>query len=116
MMRAGVRIAMTGAGSINALGCGVEAFSRALRDGRCGIGPLSLFPTAGHRCHTVAEVPDLRPPDWAPRVIRRRASRTALLALHAAGEACRASELAPGDMAAVGVVIGTTTGGMPVGE
>jgi 3-oxoacyl-[acyl-carrier-protein] synthase II len=111
-----IRVAITGAGSINAVGAGVDAFARALREGRCGIGPLSLFPTTGHRSETAAEVPNLVPPEWLPRAVRRRASRTAVLALHAAHEALAAANLTAVDQAAAGVVLGTTTGGMPVGE
>jgi 3-oxoacyl-[acyl-carrier-protein] synthase II len=110
------RIAITGTGSINALGVGVDVFAQALRAGRCGIGPLSVFPTTGHRSGTAAEVRDLRPPAWAPRSARRRASRTALLALHAAGEAWATAGIGEADRAAAGLVVGTTTGGMPVGE
>lgn len=111
-----IRIAITGAGSINALGTGVAAFARGLRDGRCGIGPLSLFPTAGHRSGTAAEVRDLAPPAWLPRALRRRASRTAVLALYAAEEALTAARLPEADKANAALVLGTTTGGMPVGE
>src|SRR5512139_314360 len=102
-----IRVAITGAGSINALGVGVDAFARALREGRCGIGPLSVFPATGHRSGTVAEVRDLKAPNWTPPSIRRRASRTAVLALHAAHEALESAGLGRVDMAAAGLVIGT---------
>ncbi|MBI4517702.1 MAG: beta-ketoacyl-[acyl-carrier-protein] synthase family protein [Deltaproteobacteria bacterium] len=108
------RIAITGLGSINALGVGVAAFAEGLRAGSCGIGELSLFSSAGFRSSTAAEVKELHPPAWLPRATVRRASRTTLLALMAAAEAWRMAGLTePGD---AGVVIGTTTGGMAAGE
>lgn len=113
------RIAITGMGSINALGVGVEGFADGLCAGRCGIGELSLFPSAGFRTSCAAEVKDLEPPSWLPSVLRRRASRSALLALVAADEAWSMAGLsahASASGAGAGVVIGTTTGGMLGGE
>lgn len=107
------RIAITGIGSINALGNGVEAFDDGLRAGRCGIGELTLFSAEGYRSSIAAEVRGLQSPSWLPRRLRRRASRTSLLALIAAREAWDAAGL---DGGGVGIVVGTTTGGMLVAE
>jgi 3-oxoacyl-[acyl-carrier-protein] synthase II len=110
----GRRIAITGVGSINALGTGVEVFAAALREGRCGIGELTVFPSTGFRTTLAAEVRHLAPPPVsAPRLLRGVA-RTGLLALTATLEAWRMAGL--GDGSAVGVLLGTTTGGMAVGE
>jgi 3-oxoacyl-[acyl-carrier-protein] synthase II len=110
------RIAITGMGSINALGVGVEAFAHGLRAGRCAIRTLSLFPTSGFRTTIAAEIEDLELPAWIPPAIARRASRSAMLALIAADEAWCTAGLARHDRNSVGVVIGTTTGGMATGE
>ncbi len=110
------RVAITGLGSINALGVGVEAFTAGLRAGRCGIGTLSLFPTDGFRSSRAAEVEALTPPPWLAPAAARRLSRTALLALIAAAEALDMAGLAPDALAKTGVVLGTTTGGMASGE
>ncbi len=110
------RIAITGMGSINALGVGVERFAEGLRAGRCGIGPLSLFPVTGFRSTCAAEVHALVAPGWLPPRLARRASRSALLALIAAGEAWRMAGLGAEAGAGVGVVLGSTTGGMATGE
>jgi 3-oxoacyl-[acyl-carrier-protein] synthase II len=110
----GHRIAITGYGSINALGVGVEAFAAALRDGRCGIGELTLFPNTGFRTTVAAEVRELTAPASLPSRLVDGLSRTGLLALIAADEAWRTAAL--GDGEGVGVVIGTTTGGMSGAE
>jgi 3-oxoacyl-[acyl-carrier-protein] synthase II len=110
------RIAITGLGSINALGTGVEAFAQGLQAGTCGIGELSLFPSAGCRTSRAAEVRGLAPPAWLPHAVARRAARSALLALIAAGEAWQTAALSGEDAAGTGVVMGTTTGGMASGE
>jgi 3-oxoacyl-[acyl-carrier-protein] synthase II len=119
-----MRIAITGYGSINALGTGVEAFADGLRAGRCAIGPLTLFPSDGYRCALAAEVRDLRPPSDVAHAALRGASRTGLLAVTAALEAWRmataggrhGTPVERRDAADVGVVIGTTTGGITDGE
>lgn len=110
------RVAITGAGSINALGVGVAAFAEGLQAGRCAVGELSLFPAAGFRSTCAAEVKRLEPPASVPRAITRRASRTTLLALVAAAEAWAMAAIDPPDHESTGVVIGTTTGGMASGE
>jgi len=109
------RIAITGLGSINALGTGIDAFAAALRDASCGIGELTLFPSAGYRSTLAAEVHAPTAPAGVPRALVRGASRTALLALIAALEAWRMAGL--GEQGTnTGVVVGTTTGGMVGGE
>lgn len=113
------RVAITGFGSINALGRGAAAFADGLRGGRCGIGELSLFPSTGFRTTRAAEARDLLPPAWLPNAVWRRASRSARLALVAADEAWNMAGCGTqprGWSEGVGVVIGTTTGGMPSGE
>jgi len=105
-----MRVVITGAGSINALGEGVDAFADGLQRGRCGIAALSLFEAAAYRSACAAEVHDLAAPAWLPKPIARRASRSDLLALIAAREAVDGAVLAGG--ADVGVVVGATTGGM----
>ncbi len=104
------RVAVVGAGSINALGVGVEAFADGLRNARCGIASLSLFDGNSYRSSCAAEVRALGAPAWLSRPIARRASRSDLLAAIAAREALAVAGL---DGAAdIGIAIGATTGGM----
>lgn len=108
------RIAVTGLGSINALGAGVAAFEAGLRAGRCGIGALTRFAPAGYRTACAAEAPEPVVPARVGRRTAQRLSLTARLALVAAAEAWAGAGLADGR--ACGVVLGTTTGGMATGE
>jgi 3-oxoacyl-[acyl-carrier-protein] synthase II len=110
------RVAITGMGSVNALGTGVEPFAAGLRAGRCGIGSLSIFPRDGFRSQQAAEVRDLSAPPFVPRALARRASRSGLLALVAAEEAWRGAGLEVDRRKEIAVVLGTTTGGMAKGE
>jgi 3-oxoacyl-[acyl-carrier-protein] synthase II len=105
-----MRVVITGAGSINALGVGVDVFADGLRRGRCGIAALSLFDSTGYRSRCAAEVHNLVAPAWLPKAVARRASRSDLLAMIAAREAVDAAALA--GITNVGVAVGATTGGM----
>jgi 3-oxoacyl-[acyl-carrier-protein] synthase II len=101
-------VAVTGCGTINALGRDVPAFWSRLVRGDCGIAPVTgLFGDA--ESVQVAAVPDP-----LPRVaVREPMSRTDHLALVAALEAVRTANL-PADGASyrVAIVVGTTTGGI----
>ncbi len=109
------RVVITGAGSINSLGAGYAAYAKGLREGRVAIGPVSLFSTSGYRSSLAAEVKELSAPAWVPRNIARHASRSDLMALIAAREALDSAAW-PGDFDELGVILGTTTGGMGRGE
>jgi len=106
------RVVITGAGSINALGNGTRAFAEALRNSRCGIAPLTLFDASGYRTSCAAEVRDLTPPAWLKPAVARHSSRSDLLALIAAHEAL-AQAGADSAASGLGIVLGTTVGGMP---
>src|SRR5262249_57659526 len=55
------RVVITGIGAVSALGGDVAALTAGLIEGRCGIGPLTLFPYRGP-CPPPAEVPHALPP------------------------------------------------------
>jgi 3-oxoacyl-[acyl-carrier-protein] synthase II len=106
-------VVITGLGAVSAFGAGVSPLAAALRDGRAGVGALTLFPHAG-RCRSAAEVPAL-PHDGVatlPRATVRRLSRPDRFALAAAAEACRAAGLDPALRRAAALFVGATTGGM----
>ncbi|MGH7818645.1 MAG: beta-ketoacyl-[acyl-carrier-protein] synthase family protein, partial [Candidatus Binatia bacterium] len=108
------RVVITGIGSVNGFGGGVPLFLDALREGRCAIGEMTLFPTVGFRCHraAVAPLPDVS--SFVRPALERRLSRSDRLALFAAREAWERSGLGAGKIARerIAVVVGGTTGGM----
>jgi 3-oxoacyl-[acyl-carrier-protein] synthase II len=77
------RVAVTGIGLMSALGSTREEVWRAMLDGRCGIGDVSLFDTTGYRSPKAAEIkPYPRDPAFAPKAWNRlsRSDQTAILA------------------------------------
>jgi 3-oxoacyl-[acyl-carrier-protein] synthase II len=108
------RVVVTGAGSWNGLGGGVPAFLEALRSGRCAIGDMTLFSTAGFRTHRAAVAPTPEVGDRLSASFAARLSRSDRMALAAAREAWLASGIAEAKLARerIAVVVGGTTGGM----
>jgi 3-oxoacyl-[acyl-carrier-protein] synthase II len=103
-----VRIVVTGAGMVSAVGGDVESTWAAVLAGARGMGTVSLFDATSYKSNIAAEVRGLRSVDedtW---------SRTAEMGLVAAREASLSGRLAEARLAGlrIGLVVGATTGGM----
>jgi 3-oxoacyl-[acyl-carrier-protein] synthase II len=111
---------ITGLGTINAIAAGVPEFHGALRNGVCGIGPVTVFDTTDFKTHTGGEVKRFDPHGMIPQEFSiKRMSRSDILAMAAATEALKNAGLFPvpdGLLADTGVVIGGGAGGMLEGE
>jgi 3-oxoacyl-[acyl-carrier-protein] synthase II len=108
------RVAVTGLGVIAAIGEGVDEFRKGLFGGRCGIGPVTLFDTAGFPCRVAAQANGLDGrAQFEPKAIRR-ISRCDMLGLIAAEQALSNAGLNPNacDPARMGTVMGGGAGGM----
>jgi 3-oxoacyl-[acyl-carrier-protein] synthase II len=115
-----VRVVITGVGTINAVARNAAEFTAALQEGRCGIGPLSVFDTTDFRTHTGGEVSGFNPRTRIPAPYRgKRMSRSDAMAMTATLEALQAAGLfpLPDELhETTGVAIGGGAGGMPEGE
>jgi len=110
------RAVVTGAGVITALGRGWEVNAAGFRAGQQRFEPVTLFDTSRHRTKIAAEVKlpkDLPARNLKPQVVRRL-DRAAKLLLWAADEAWRQAALS--SIAELPIVLGTTSGGMGLGE
>ncbi|MCL4786127.1 MAG: beta-ketoacyl-[acyl-carrier-protein] synthase family protein [Verrucomicrobia bacterium] len=111
-----VRVVITGAGIVTALGAGWRVNADGFRAGRTAFRPVTLFDVARQRSKIAAEV-DL--PDSLPRnalldkTVNRldRAMRMLLLAAH---EAWTQAGWEPAER--IPVILGTTSGGMSLGQ
>jgi 3-oxoacyl-[acyl-carrier-protein] synthase II len=110
------RVVITGLGTINSIAKSVPEFARALKEGVCGIGPVTVFDTTDFRTKTGGEVKAFGPRDFIPDVFSiKRMSRSDLMAMAAALEALKDAGLfpVPDDLREeTGVVIGGGAGGM----
>ena len=106
------RVGITGMGVISPAGTGVEAFLRALRDRRSGIGELDRFDAERSACRRAALVRDFNPRRLMPTLQLRRMDLVGQFATVAVGQALADAGLAtdPAACARVGLVVGTTRG------
>ena len=108
------RVAVTGLGIITAIGESIPTFRDGLFNGKCGIGPISLFETTDFPCQVAAQVKARNLGAlFEPQEIRR-VSRCDLLGLIAAQEALLDSglDLERCDRNNIAVVLGGGAGGM----
>ena len=106
------RIAITGIGTVCAIGGDAASFTEALRRGERGFSRIDDPRLAGLRATHAALVRGLEPDPAAPDEIRT-ADRIVHLALRALGESLRSAGLAAEGLGPRGgVVLGTCSGGM----
>ncbi|MFN0115897.1 MAG: beta-ketoacyl-[acyl-carrier-protein] synthase family protein [Paracoccaceae bacterium] len=112
------RVAITGAGTINALGHDVPATFAALREGRCGIGPLNLRDVERLGVRIGAQVREWYPERHLDRQRIAMCDRFTQFALVAAREAVGQSGLDFSGALGLeaGVVLGTAGGGVITGD
>jgi nodulation protein E len=108
------RVVITGAGTINPLGHTVPATLQAMREGRCGIGPLEMRDVDRLSIRIGGQVKDYDPDVHYNRQQQALYDRFTQFTLIAAGEALEQSGLDfSGQLAAeAGVVFGTSGGGL----
>ncbi|MCP3971212.1 MAG: beta-ketoacyl-[acyl-carrier-protein] synthase family protein [Rhodobacteraceae bacterium] len=108
------RVAITGAGTINALGHDVPATMEAMREGRCGIGPLDIRDVDRLSVKIGGQVRGYEETGHFNRQQIALYDRFTQFALLSAGQAIEQSGLEfSGELAArSGVVLGTSGGGL----
>jgi 3-oxoacyl-[acyl-carrier-protein] synthase II len=93
---ADTRVVITGMGAINAVASNTAAFATALQQGRCGIGPVTVFDTAAFHTHTGGEVQGFDPREAIPSSFYgKRMSRADAMAMAATLEALTDAGLFP---------------------
>ena len=112
------RVVVTGLGAVTPLGIGVDATWQGMRDGRSGLGPITLFDATDFTSRIAGEVKGFDPAAWMePREVRHT-DRFVQFALAAAKQAGEDSGLdfAGEDGTRIGVLIGSGIGGNGVWE
>jgi 3-oxoacyl-[acyl-carrier-protein] synthase II len=114
MMR---RVVVTGIGCLSPNGNGREAFARALREGRSGVGRISLFDPEGLPTTIAGELKGFEPAAHVAAKDARHVSRAVPMAIAASAEALDdagidAASLTLLERRELGVVLGT--GGGPI--
>ena len=102
------RVVVTGLGVVSALGVGRDAHWAGLREGRSGIGPISLIPTKGLSIPIAGEAVGFRGEDHFSKAALLLRDRVAQMAVYAGREALTQAGLEIDEALAprVGVVLG----------
>ncbi len=108
------RIAITGLGALTPLGISVGETWEGLVQGRSGIGPITRFDPAGFSCRMAGEIRQSLSIEGLSKKWRNHLDPFVMYALVASGEALSQAGLERDDWdpARVGVVLGSSRGGM----
>lgn len=108
------RVVITGMGAITPLGNTVSAFREGIKGSRCGIGPISVFDTAGYKATLAAQVKDFDPSAHMEKREAKRLDRFSQFAIVAAKEAMADSGLQMDELDPyrIGCIIGSGIGGL----
>jgi len=106
------QVAITGLGIFCSTGKNVEEFAQSLKEGRTGIGLITLFDTSKYPCKIGAEIRDYRPEEFFKKKELKKLSRTDQFGLIASEEAVKTSAIRSYPSEEVGVCLGAGAGGM----
>jgi len=106
------RVVITGMGIFCSIGKSVDEFAQSLKEGRSGIGPVTLFDTSKYPSRIGAEVRGYQPEKYFKKRDLKRLSRTDQLGLIAAEEAVKDSGIDSYPPEEIGVCLGAGAGGM----
>lgn len=112
------RVCISGCGALSPIGHNVQAFWESLLAGRSGLGPIRSFDTAGITIARGGEIKNFHPEERLSADESGRLERIDQFSLFAARAALDDAELdlARIDPSRLGVVVGTSLGGMLAGE
>ena len=108
------RVVITGMGTVNPLGHNVADTWQAVRNGVCGIAPITQYDAAPQKVHLAAEVKDWDPTSVLDKKEVRHMARYAQLAMASANEAVADSglDLESIDRTRCGVIVSSGIGGI----
>ncbi len=112
------RVVVTGIGLICGVGNTTEEVWRNLLAGKSGVGPITQFDSSKHACRIAAEVKNFDPLNFIEKKEVKKMGRFIHLAIAAADEAMKMSELkvTPENAENIGVHIGSGIGGFDIIE
>lgn len=112
------RVVVTGVGLVSPVGIGTEETWQGLREGRNGIGQISLFDAAAFTCRIAGEVKNFDPLNYVEKKELKKMGRFIYFAIAAAEFAAKGANLKvdPSFAERAGVYIGSGIGGFDVIE
>lgn len=108
------RVVITGVGAVTPIGLTAAESWAAVKEGVCGIAPITLFDASAQKVNLAAEVKDFKPEEVLGKQESRRMSRFVQFAMAAAREAAKNAELnmENEDADRCGVMVSSGIGGL----
>lgn len=112
------RVVVTGLGTVNPAGNDIPSFWKSIKEGKTGIGPITLFDSEGYAAKVAGEVKDFDQTKYIDRKEARKMARFTVFAVAAAVQAAEDAGLKEGnfDPHKTGVCLGNGIGGFEVIE
>lgn len=112
------RVVITGMGAVTPIGNNTEEMWESVKNGSCGIAPITHYDTSGQKVKLAGEIKNLNIDDFIDKKASRKMDRFTQLALIAAKEAFSQSRLMidKEDATRCGVIISSGIGGLDVIE
>jgi 3-oxoacyl-[acyl-carrier-protein] synthase II len=112
------RVVVTGLGAITPIGNNLTEYWEGLKQGKNGIGLITLFDISQYACRIAGEVKGFDPLEYMDRKEAKRMARFSQFAIATSKQALRDANLEINDLNAeqIGVIIGTGVGGLSVME
>lgn len=112
------RVVVTGLGAVTPIGNTVEEFWKSVKEGKCGIGPITRFDTSEYKVHLAGEVKDFNAKDYLDFKTAKRMGRFSHYAIAASREAVADAglDISLEDPYRVGVIIGSGIGDLETSE
>ncbi|GHU02905.1 hypothetical protein FACS1894147_05920 [Spirochaetia bacterium] len=118
------KVVVTGMGVISPIGKSTVEFSRALKEGKSGVGKITAFDTTGFDVTIAGEVKDFDPSLWLDKKDARKMARFTQFAVAAAAQALDQAKLVKtledggkqitSDPELTGIVLGNGIGGFEI--
>ena len=108
------RVVVTGLGAITPIGNNVEDMWKGVKEGRCGVGPITRYEVGDRKVSLAAEVKDFEPEDFIEKKDLRKMDRYTQFAVVAAKEAMADSgiDMEKEDKSRCGVIVSSGIGGI----
>ena len=113
------RVAITGLGIVSPIGIGIQTFWQSVKDGVCGIAPITKFDTSTLACRIAGEVKNFNATDFLDhRSVQRTAafSQFAMIAGEEAWKDAKLDQFTFDDPSRCGVLLGNGIGGLEIDD
>ena len=112
------RVVITGMGAVTPIGNDVPTFWQSLKEGKCGIGPITHVDVTDYKVKLAAEVKDFDETQYIEKREAKRMDKNCHFAIAAAQQAVDQAGLTPGtfDPLRTGVIYGSGIGGLYITE